>query len=63
MYEIRDVNSRWKDYFVFDGAYDSDGYEIFTQTKSTMIDWYVGFLMTVSRVDFHERGLMAAFGR
>ena len=50
------------DHFGFDGAYDSDDNEIFTQSNSAISDLYVELLSSLGGVDLHESGLMAAFG-
>lgn len=49
------------DHFQFLGAYDSDGYEIFSKSKYGIIDTYANIASLVG-VDLYESALKAAFG-
>ncbi|MCI7531417.1 MAG: zinc-ribbon domain-containing protein [Lachnobacterium sp.] len=49
-------------HFRFNGAYDSDGNEIFTDCSSNFLNAYVNVFTPYMDSDFHEMAIKAAFG-
>lgn len=49
-------------YFLYNGAYDSDGNEIFTDCSSNFLNAYINVFTPYMDSDFHEMAIKAAFG-
>lgn len=50
------------EHFRFIGAYDSDGYDIFTNSTEYMGNWTLNAYSSILGFDLHEEALKAAFG-